>query len=528
MIIRSPYADLEIAEASLPEFVLGQAEERGGRPALIEAATGRTLSYRDLVTTVRQAAAGLASRGVAKGDVLGLCAPNSADFVITYYAASSAGAAITTLNPLSTASDIARQLGDAGARWLVTTAELLAEKGPAAVPPGIQEIFVIGEGAQQGTVPLAALFEEPQLDMDHPDPDDVALLPYSSGTTGLPKGVVLTHRQLVASLCQTAAVQRVREDDVVVAVLPLFHIYGMQVTMNLSLRQGATIVITRRFDLEGFLGVVEGYRVTRADLVPPIVLALAKHPAVDRYDLSSLRVITSAAAPLSLDLAVACASRIGCRVKQAYGMTELGGGTHIAPDTGRDDPESIGPALPGVECRIVDCVTGDDVEQGDLGELLVRSPASMSGYLNNPDATSATLESAGWVHTGDIVAVDADGWFRVVDRRKELIKYKGYQVAPAELEGVLLTHPCVTGCAVVGSPDEGAGELPTAYVVVRDPVSAEDLMSFVAARVAPYKKVRRVEFVDAIPVSPSGKILRRILVERERMVAKQHLVGSGR
>jgi len=249
--------------------------------------------------------------------------------------------------------------------------------------------------------------------------------------------------------------------------------------------------------------------------VPPIVLALGKHPVVERYDLSSLRMITCGAAPLGLDQAIACASRIGCRVKQGYGMTELGGATHLAPETGRDDPESI-PAMAGVECRVIDCLTGDDLGPGELGELLVRTPAQMVGYLNNLEATEATIDAEGWVHTGDLVTVDGEGWFRFVDRRKELIKYKANQVAPAELEALLLTHPAVSDCAVVGSPDEEAGEVPKAFVVAQAPVTAEELQGFVAARVAPYKKIRRLEFVDAIPKSPSGKILRRILVERER------------
>lgn len=246
--------------------------------------------------------------------------------------------------------------------------------------------------------------------------------------------------------------------------------------------------------------------------------ALARQAVVDDYDLSSLRIITCGAAPLGAELARSCADRLGCRVKQAYGMTELGGATHVAPDTGRDDPESIGPALPGVECRVVDCATGQDVGPGEPGELLIRTPGAMRGYLNNPRATAETIEPDGWLHTGDIVSRDADGWFRVVDRRKELIKYNGYQVAPAELEAVLLGHPAVADAAVVTSPDERTGEVPKAFVVLRSGVPADELMRFVADRVSPYKKIRLLEFIDEIPKSPSGKILRRVLVERDRTV----------
>ena len=304
------------------------------------------------------------------------------------------------------------------------------------------------------------------------------LLPYSSGTSGLPKGVMLTHRQLVSSLCQSIVPHHVRADNVVIGVLPMFHIFGMQVSMNLTLRAGATLVTIPRFSLDSFLGVVEAYRVTRAELVPPIVLALAKRPEVDRYDLSSLRVIASGAAPLGLDLARACAERLGCRVKQGYGMTELGGASHLAPDTGRDDPESIGPAIPGVQCRVVNTVTGADTAPGERGELLVRTPATMLGYLNNPQATAATIDPDRWVHTGDIATVDEQGWFRVVDRLKELIKYKGYQVAPAELEGILLTNPSVADCAVIGSPDLEAGEVPKAFVVLRPGCTSDGLLDW--------------------------------------------------
>ncbi|MDP8932224.1 MAG: AMP-binding protein [Actinomycetota bacterium] len=528
MTIRSPYPDVKLSELPLATYVFERAEDWHDRPAIIDGVTGQATSYRELIAAVRRGAAGLAAHGVVKGDVLALCSPNRPEFVIAYYAAAAAGAVITTINPMATGPDLARQLGHAGARWLITTPELYEEKaGGAAAAVGVREVFVFG--AAEGATPFASLLDAQRGTVACAlGPDDVALLPYSSGTTGLPKGVVLTHRQLVASLCQTGAVQQVRCDDVVIAVLPLFHIYGMQVTLNLALREGATVVTMPHFDLDGFLRLVEQYKVTRAELVPPIVLALSKHSGVDHYDLSSLRLITSAAAPLGADPARACAQRLGCRVKQAYGMTELGGGTHFAPDDGRDEPGSIGPALPGVECRVIDPVSGAEVTPGELGELLVRTPGAMCGYLNDPVATAATIAPGGWLHTGDIVSVDAQGWFWVVDRLKELIKYNGYQVAPAELESILLTHPSAADAAVVASPDERAGEVPKAYVVLRAPASADELLRFVADRVAAYKQIRRLEFVDEIPKSPSGKILRRILLDRERDAHRSALLTSGR
>jgi acyl-CoA synthetase (AMP-forming)/AMP-acid ligase II len=526
MIIRSPYPDVEVPEISLPGFVLEHADERGDTPAVIDGVTGRTLSYRDLASQVRRMAAGLRAHGVTKGDVLALCSPNGPEYVLAYYAAASAGAVITTMNPASTGHEMAAQLDAAGARWLVTTPEVFRDKGKqAAVAAGVRETFVFG--AADGATPFTSLSGAADSgSLPSPSPGDLALLPYSSGTSGLPKGVMLTHRQLVSNLCQMTALSEMRADDVAVAVLPLYHIYGMQVTMNLVLHAGGKLVTVPRFSLDSFLTVVEAYRATRADLVPPIVLALARQTAVDGYDLSSLRVITSAAAPLGPDLARECADRLGCRVRQGYGMTELGGASHLAPQTGRDEPESIGPAMPGVECRVVDNVTGADAEPGQRGELLVRSPAAMLGYLNNPEATAATIDADGWVHTGDIVTVDEQGWFRVVDRAKELIKYKGYQVAPAELEDLLLTHPCVADCAVVASPDAEAGEVPKAFVVLRPQCTADGLLDWVAQRVAPYQRIRRLQVTGQIPKSASGKVLRRILLEQERAALSQATAGA--
>jgi acyl-CoA synthetase (AMP-forming)/AMP-acid ligase II len=527
-VIRSPYEDVELAETSLTDFVLGRAFDRGDKPALVDGVTNRIVTYRELVDQVGRVATALTSRGFEKGDVLALYSPNCVEFVLMLYAALSIGGVVTTINPLTTAHDMARQLEHSNTAWLATTAPLLAERAShAAAAAGVRETFVFGE-ADRAT-PFSSLLEAdhhaPAVDVD---PDDLALLPYSSGTTGLPKGVMLTHRQLVASLCQTRVVHQVQADDILIAVLPLFHIYGMHVILNLGLSAGARVVIPPRFDLREFLRLVQEHRVTRAELVPPIVLALAKQSAVDDFDLSSLKIITSGAAPLSAELAHACAERLGCRVRQAYGMTELGGATHFAPDSGRNDPESIGPALPGVECRLVDAKTGFEAAPGEPAELLIRTPGTMLGYLNNPKATSETIGPDGWLRTGDLVTVDDEGWFRVADRLKELIKYKGNQVAPAELEGVLLTHPAVADVGVIASPDPEAGEIPMAFVVVKSPASADELMHYVADRVAPYKKIRRLEFIDEIPKSPSGKILRRILTERERATRSEAFATAER
>jgi acyl-CoA synthetase (AMP-forming)/AMP-acid ligase II len=510
---RTPRA-LYIPDLTLPGFVLGAAYQYGGKRALVDAATGQELSYAELADTVREVAAGLCARGIRPGDVLALCTPNCLEFAVAWFAATSAGAIVTTVNPLCTEEEISRQLRQTGARWLVATAGLIEQKlNAVAGEAAIEETFVIGEGVA-GTTPFGSLRVAADAPAGLACSSNVALLPTSSGTTGLPKSVELTHRNLVASLCQTALVHRVTEDDVVIAALPLFHIYGLQITLNLPLAAGATVVLLPRFELAAFLRAMQDYGVTRAEVVPPMVLGLATADMVDGYDLSALRLITSAAAPLGADLARACARRLGCRVKQAYGMTEVSGGTHIAPDDGPDRPESIGPALPGVECRIVEPGAGGDLGPDEPGELLVRTTGVMRGYLGNQQATAATIDADGWLHTGDIVTVDKNGWFYVTDRVKELIKYKAYQVAPAELEALLLTHPAVADAAVVRKRDALAGEVPKAFVVLRAPAPADELMAWVGERVASYKRVRQIEFTDHIPRSPAGKILRRLLVEQ--------------
>jgi acyl-CoA synthetase (AMP-forming)/AMP-acid ligase II len=291
----------------------------------------------------------------------------------------------------------------------------------------------------------------------------------------------------------------------------------MTVLLNIGLAVGATLIIPPQYELASFLETLETHGVTFAPLAPPIILALAKQPIVADYDLSRLRVIVSGGAPLGAPLQRACRERIGCQVRQGFGLTEASPVTHLSPD----DPEraalgAVGHLLPSTEARIVDPESGTDVGFDDRGELWIRGPQVMRGYRNRPEATAAMLDDEGWLHTGDLACVDADGNFFVVDRLKELIKYKGFQVAPAELEAVLLTHPAIADAAVIPSPDEEAGEVPKAFIVLKGEATADELISFVASRVAPYKKVRRLEFTVAIPKSASGKILRRVLVEQER------------
>jgi acyl-CoA synthetase (AMP-forming)/AMP-acid ligase II len=517
MLFRGPEKDVAIPEVGLTTFVLQNAGRLADKPALVDGPTGRALTYGQLAASVRRVAAGLHARGFGKGDVFGIFSPNVPEYAVAFHAVSLLGGISTTINPHYTSDELAHQLKDANARFLLTVPELMKVAVEAAHKAQVQELFVLGEA--EGATPFDALLDSegsvPPVEID--PRQDLVALPYSSGTTGLPKGVMLTHHNLVANLLQVEANKIIARDDTVLCVLPLYHIYGLSVIMNLGLYMGATIVMMPRFELEGFLRIMQDYEVTLAPLVPPLVLALSKHPLVENYDLSKLRMIFSGAAPLSPNLTRACTERIGCIIRQGYGMTETSPATHISPeDRALNKPGSVGHCVPNTECKIVDSTSGDVLGAGAEGEICVRGPQVMKGYLNRPEATATTVDAQGWLHTGDVGYVDEDGQLFIVDRVKELIKYKGFQVAPAELEAILLAHPSVADAALIPSPDEEAGEIPKAFVVLRGEASAEELMSYVASRVAPHKKIRKLEFIEQIPRSASGKILRRVLVERER------------
>ncbi len=330
--------------------------------------------------------------------------------------------------------------------------------------------------------------------------------------------MLLTHRACVTNVLQQSAAFPFRPRDRVLAVAPFSHATGFSVVANAALHAGATVVTMPRFAIKEFLRLIEEHRITAAIVVPPIVLALAKHPAVDHYDVSSLEWIGCGAAPLGAGLQQACAERLGRPVLQGYGMTEVTAGAALWPLSVPVVPGAAGQLLPGVQARIVDPTSGLDLGSGETGELWLRSPAAMVGYRRDAVATAATVDADGWLHTGDIARIDADGALFVVDRLKELIKVKAFQVAPAELEALLRTHPAIAEAAVVGIPDERAGERPKAFVVRASGVAltAAEVLAYVADRVAPHKRVHAVEFVDAIPTSPAGKTLRRMLRDHPR------------
>jgi acyl-CoA synthetase (AMP-forming)/AMP-acid ligase II len=517
MIFRGPYPDVTIPEVSLTDFIFPSPAELKDKPALIDGPTSRIFTYSQFEDAVRRVAASLAKRGFKKGDVFGIFSTNCPEYAVVFHAVAMLGGINTTLNPLYTAEEAAHQLRDAGAKFLVTAPYFIEKARAASEQSKIEELFVFDKA--EGATPFASLLES---DGDVPSVkitprEDLVALPYSSGTTGLPKGVMLTHYNLVANMKQMDGLEYFHRDDTLLCVLPLFHIYGLVVVLNMGLRQGATIVTMPRFDLEQFLGLIQQYRVTLSHIVPPIVLKLAKDPIVDKFDLSSLTMMFSGAAPLGPELTRECTERIKCGIRQGYGMTETSPVTHSSPvDTSKMKPGSVGPPAPNTECKLVDPATGVELGPNQEGEVCVRGPQIMKGYLNNLEATAHTIDTDNWLHTGDIGYADEDGHFYIVDRVKELIKYKGFQVAPAELEAILLTHSAVADTAVIPVPDDEAGEVPKAYVVLKGEAGAEALMEFVAARVAPHKKIRAVEFVEVIPKTPSGKILRRVLVQKER------------
>jgi len=515
MAYRSPFPDITVPNLNLSEQVFLAAVKKPDAIAMADGITGRTITYGSLLEQIRRTAAGLSARGIKKGDVVSLWSPNVPEWPIVFFAVVRLGAIVHTSNPVSTPDELAFQLKDGNVKMLFTVSALAEKAKQAIVESGRSiELFTIDE--TPGIPSLASI----AIDRDPPsvsiDPaNDLCVLPYSSGTTGLPKGVMLTHRNVVAQLNQIEAIETV-EMPSLLGVLPFFHIYGMVIILMHGFMRCASIVTLARFEFEPFLKVLQDWPITSAHIVPPIVVALGKHPAVDNYKFPHLKFIFSGAAPLGPELTDAVEKRLNIKIRQGYGMTEASPATHYTV-AGTERSGTVGKLMPNMEQRIVDPESGKDVPTGQAGEVWVRGPNVMKGYLNNPEATAKTVDNDGWLHTGDIGIVDEDGYLTVIDRLKELIKVKGLQVAPAELESVLLKHPKIADVAVIPVPDEHCGEVPKAIIVKREALTAEEVIEFLKPRVAHYKVVKHVDFVDAIPKSPSGKILRRVLVERERL-----------
>jgi acyl-CoA synthetase (AMP-forming)/AMP-acid ligase II len=515
MVLRSRFTSRPIPDISLAQYFRDAVASRGDQLAIVDGPTGRSYTFRQVLDLSASVANALVARGIAPGDRVAFIVPNLPEVALAYHGVIAAGATAMMVNPLATPDELARYFQVGSPRLAITIPPLVA-----AIRSVAPELSVITLGDAPDTEPLTALLGSattpPAVAIS---PDAVAVMPYSSGTTGFPKGVMLTHRNIIA---QCLAIESVTDSDLIVAgaavlaVLPFFHIYGIMAFLTFGLMRGARLVTMPRFDLEQYVQLAREHEVPLLHAVPPILLGLAKYPG--ELQLPHVRAAICGAAPLSAELAAEFTRRTGAMVYQVYGMTELTGASHLASrDPACSKPGSIGRLIGNAEARVVDVESGADVAAGEHGEIWVRSPFVMKGYFENPEATAQTIDRDGWLHTGDIGCVDADGDFWVVDRVKELIKYKGLQVAPAELEAVLLQHAAVADCAVYPQNDDEAGEIPKAAVVLKRGAVAtvEELIQFVAARVSPHKRIRALRLVDAIPKSASGKILRRVLIAQD-------------
>src|SRR5437016_2534091 len=506
-------------EITLQDRLREVAREVGDKPALLMG--DRSVSFREIDQLSDRLAAALAKRGVRPGDRVTIFMPNSVEFVIAFYGTLKAGGVVNPINAQSKEREVRFEAGDAGATAGLEHAALApVVDAVRAELKGVRAFAVTGDDAPSGVERFNDLLraDGPNVGVSvQVGMNDLAALPYTSGTTGFPKGVMLTHANLTANQQQFFAAVPVRRSDVFLNVLPYFHIYALNLLMSGAISLGATQVVMPRFDMVEYCTLIERHRATVCFIVPPIVLGLAMSPEVEKHDFSSVRFFFSGAAPLAPDPARRMIQRIGKPIIQGYGLTETSPVTHANPIDAAV-LESIGPAVPGTEHRIVDLETGTrDLAPGEVGEIAVRGPQVMKGYWRKPDDTAAVLRD-GWFFTGDVGKVDENGYVFIVDRKKEFIKYKGFGVGPAEVEAVLCEHPSVADAGVIGKPDEEAGEIPKAFVQLRAgaTATADELIAFVKSRIADYKRVREVEFIEKVPRTASGKILRRELLEKER------------
>jgi len=502
------------------DVILQSCQRNAAKTALIDTSSGRRLSYAQYGELVESVARGLVAAGLLPGEVVAIFLPNSWEFAIAYHAATLAGAIPTPLNPAYRKREIRYQLENSGAVFLITDAPLLDNVNLAGLP-ALRRVFTTRHD-RPGCDPFSHLLHASTAKLPQPrqpSAQTIAALPYSSGTTGLPKGVMLSHHNLVANVYQVLGpnASPFTPADVMLCFLPLYHIYGLTVGLTLTLTLGGTLVLMPRFDAEKLFALLIEEGVTMMPLVPPAINALCQFAEAGAFPNNhKVRWIKSGAAPLAPELARRFTDLTGIPVVQGYGMTEASPVTHVGyiapPEMNR--PASIGQPLAQTECRVLD-PNDNEVVPGEPGELVMRGPQIMLGYWKDPQATAAVLRD-GWYFSGDIVRADADGFYYVLDRRKEMIKYKGFPVAPAEVEAVLLEHPAVRDCGVVAKPNAEAGEIPCAFVVLRDGFTPSDeldaeLRAFVADRLAHHKQPREVHFVDAVPRTPSGKVLRREL-----------------
>ncbi|XP_059666020.1 probable CoA ligase CCL5 [Cornus florida] len=488
------------------------------RVALIDSVTNRRVTYMQLQRSIRSLATGLChGLGVRKGDVVFVLSPNSLLYPTICLAVLSVGAILTTANPLNTESEIAKQVRDSGAKLAIVVPEEVHKLLSTGVPT-----LLTSRPSDDSSLSVEELIDgcEPlELPQPRPTQSDTAAILYSSGTTGTSKGVILTHANLISimTLLKWSVDETSSQNDIFLCFIPMFHIYGLAFFVLGLVCAGTTTVLMPKFDFQAMLDAIQTHRVSNIPAVPPVILGLVKYTGKGGHDLSSLRKVGSGAAPLSKEVDEGFRKKFPwVELRQGYGLTESSGAAtfFVSDEAAKTHLGSCGRLIPSFCARVVDFETGVALPPCQKGELWLKSPAVMKGYLGNEEATAATIDTNGWLRTGDLGYFDEDGFLYIVDRIKELIKHNGYQVAPAELEAILLSHQHILDAAVIPIEDVEAGQIPMAYVVraAGCELTADQVIQFVASQVAPYKKVRRVGFIDAIPRSAAGKILRKQLV----------------
>ncbi|KAL4220136.1 hypothetical protein ACF0H5_020548 [Mactra antiquata] len=513
--------DLPVVNAG--KFILDCMREHDPQTvALVDGETDKRYTYQQLIELVEQAAAGLQKYGVKKDDVICVLAPNHIDYMVAFYASALLYSVLQPLNPLYTKDDIKRATEECKTKYLITIPPLLPKVKEALGEDN--EIKVITFGEADGYTSFSSLLDPSNVCYTTPEGDPktcVAALMSSSGTTGFPKSVQISHYNMVANTLQQWAAKVTAVGDVFVVFVPLFHAFGLYIITLAVHSVGGNIVLMSKFQPDLYLELIQKHKPRFLHVVPPIMVMLAKYPKVSEYDLSSVEFIACGAAPLSKEIERAVTARLNVsRVFQGYGMTEVG----VTHACSKEDAryKSVGKILPLVEMKIMNVDTHEECKANEEGELWVKGPQVCLGYINKPEQNAEMFTEDGWTKTGDIAYEDEDGYLYIVDRLKELIKYKAMQVAPATLEDILLKHEAVADVGVVGMPDEEAGELPRAYVVKKagKDITEEELINFVAEQVAPHMKLRGgVEFVTEIQRTVSGKILRRTLREKAREMA---------
>lgn len=514
-----------LAGLYLHDGILNSCRNHGSHAAIIDTSLppgdpNRSLSYSRYGEIVEALARGFVRQGIRPGDVIAIYLPNCWEFAAAYHAATLAGAVPTPLNPSYRERELRFQIEDSGARLLVTDGELVSGMSLAALT---SLTAIVTTRNQAGlAIPFVWLLQLAMTALPTPEKsplETIAALPYSSGTTGMPKGVMLSHSNLITNVCQYLGGSSSRSSplyDQVLCFLPLYHIYGLNVILNPTLFVGGTLVLMPRFDVNHALRALVEERITYLPQVPPVMNAFCA--AAERGEFPKTHCVLGAksgAAPLAPELARRFTELTGIKVRQGYGMTEASPVTHVGSfESELYRPDTVGQAVAQTDCRIVD-EQGSDVPDGEPGELVMRGPQFMLGYWRNEAATQAVMKD-GWYWSGDVAVRDDRGFYKIVDRRKELIKYKGFAIAPAEVEAVLLEHPAVRDCGVIGRPDDVAGEVPCAFVVLahnHKPSSKleQELCGYVAEQLSGYKQPKQIIFVDSIPRTPSGKILRREL-----------------